>query len=572
MTEAWTGARILVECLVHEGTEVVFGIPGGVTLPLYDALCDAKIRHVLTRHEQGAIHAADGYARAAGRVGVVMATSGPGATNLVTGLANAAMDSVPLVAITGQVATTLLGTDSFQEADTTGITLPVTKHSYLVRDVRDLPRVVREAFHIAATGRPGPVLIDLPRDVAGARAVYRPVETVELRGYRPTQSGHPIQIQRAAAALAGAHRPLLCAGGGVLGARAWAEFRQLAELADAPVVATLMGLGTVPADHPAFLGMIGMHGAVAANHAVQNCDLLVGVGMRFDDRATGRTDGFAPRARIVHVDVDPAEVGKNVGVHIPVVGDAQRVLTALVAASCGLAQADRSGWWQTIRRWQADQPPAYALRPGSVVPQQVVEEISRQTEGNALVVTDVGQHQMWTAQFYRFRRPRSFITSGGLGAMGYGLPAAVGAQVAAPGETVVLITGDGSLQMTLQELATVATERLPIKVFIINNRYLGMVRQWQQMFYANRYSQVDLGELPDWVTLAAAYGIPAWRVERPEQVEPVVATALASPGPALVDVKVHPEENVFPMVPAGARLDEMLTGRPEPEPVRVGND
>ncbi len=575
-----TGAEILVESLIKQGVEVIFGYPGGVVLPLYDVLYDAPIRHVLVRHEQAAVHAADAYARVTGKVGVALVTSGPGATNAVTGLANAHMDSVPVVVLTGQVPTTILGCDSFQEADITGISLPVTKHSYLVRQAAEIPRVTAEAFHIAATGRPGPVLVDLPKNALTEKLNTVPRGEINLPGYKPPRGpGHPLQIGRAVAAIREAKRPLVYAGGGVVAGNAGQDLLALAEKLRLPVTATLMGLGGFPGTHQLFLGMLGMHGTRVANMAVMEADLIIAVGARFDDRVTGRVDRFAPRARIVHIDLDPAEIGKNVRVDIPIVGEAGLVLAALREAG---TPGETGEWLATLARWKEELPLGYQREEGVIKPQEVIEEIYRLTKGRAVVVTDVGQHQMWTAQYYTFQEPRTLVTSGGLGTMGFGLPAAVGAQVGRPDKTVVLVTGDGSVQMTLQELATVAQEGLPVKIAVINNGYLGMVRQWQQLFYGRHYSSVNLrlntvgvkravgaedlptveGELivPDFLKLADAYGLRGLRASRPEEVKAVLQKGMNLPGAVLMDFLVAREENVYPMVPAGAALDEILIG------------
>ncbi|NLM45416.1 MAG: biosynthetic-type acetolactate synthase large subunit [Firmicutes bacterium] len=553
-----SGAHMIVEALKQEKVDVVFGYPGGKVLNLYDALYDAGITHYLSRHEQGAIHAADGYARVTGRPGVVFTTSGPGATNIVTGLANAYMDSVPLVAFTGQVATSMIGTDAFQEADIFGITLPITKHNYLVTSVEDLPRIIKEAFHLAATGRPGPVLIDLPTDVQSAVADFRYPQTVCIPGYNPTYDGHPGQINRAAKAIARAKKPLFYVGGGVVTAGAHEELRQLAEKADIPVTTTLMGIGGFPGNHPLSLGMLGMHGTYWANMAMHEADLIVAVGARFDDRVTGDLSTFARGAKVVHIDIDPAEIGKNVSVDIPIVGDVKRVLAELLKK---VAPKTHPKWLAKIEDWRREVPLAYVQEPdGEILPQYVIESIWRETGGQALIATDVGQHQMWVAQYYRFTRPRAFITSGGLGTMGFGLPASLGVQIGAPGETVFCIAGDGSFQMNLQELATAVSYNLPVKVAIINNRYLGMVRQWQELFYKKRYSAVDLSKSPDFVKLAEAFGACGLRAEKPQEVVPAIRKALETPGPVVIDFRVRTEENVFPMVPPNSPINEMMRG------------
>ncbi|MDI6870706.1 MAG: biosynthetic-type acetolactate synthase large subunit [Bacillota bacterium] len=567
-----SGAQAVVESLLKENVEVVFGYPGGRIMEVYDRLHASPIRHVLSRHEQGAVHAADGYARATGRPGVVFATSGPGATNLVTGLANAYMDSVPLVAFTGQVSTGLIGTDAFQEADITGITIPITKHNYLVKEVRDLPRLIREAFHIATTGRPGPVLVDLPSDVTSAKVDYLYPESVDLPGYKPTYTGHPRQIDQAAQALLHAKRPVLLVGGGVQGAEAAAEARRLMDLLRLPVVSTLMGLGVIPGTDPLFLGMVGMHGTVAANYAVTECDLLFAVGVRFDDRVTGKVAAFAPHARVVHIDVDPAEIGKNVGADIPIVGDAARVLAVLNARLEELLAGrhhrgealppERDSWRSQVAEWKARYPLTYRQKEGGALkPQFVIEQINDLTRGEAIICTEVGQNQMWTAQYYKFLHPRTLLSSGGLGTMGYGFPAAIGAQIGCPDRIVFDIAGDGSFQMNIQELATAVANRLPVKVAILNNEFLGMVRQWQALFYNHRYSATCLRGNPDFVKLAEAYGAVGLRAERPEEVRPVLEQALAvTDRPCVIDFRVEREEDVLPMVPPAQPINKMLGG------------
>ncbi|MDI6631107.1 MAG: biosynthetic-type acetolactate synthase large subunit [Bacillota bacterium] len=547
-----SGGEILLRCLKDEGVEVVFGYPGGAVLPIYDALYDADIRHILTRHEQAAAHAADGYARVTGRPGVCLATSGPGATNLVTGIATAFMDSSPLVAFTGQVPTAQIGRDSFQEADITGITLPITKHNFLVKDVRDLARTVKEAFYIATTGRPGPVLVDIPRDVSGAQTEYVDPGPVDLPGYRPVLDPEPDQVLAAAKLIATAQRPVIYAGGGVIASNASEELRRLAELIMAPVTTTLMGIGGFPGDHPLYLGMLGMHGTRYANYAVCECDLLIAVGARFDDRVTGKVETFAPEAKIIHVDVDPAEMGKNVRVDVPLAGDVRRVLKALLEV---LEGASHPAWLEKINAWKKEYP--LKFEENGLKPQFVIRELYNVTQGKARITTEVGQNQMWAAQFYTFTRPRSFISSGGLGTMGFGFPAAIGVQVACPDEVVFDIAGDGSIQMNIQELATAVSHELPVNVAIMNNGFLGMVRQWQELFFNRRYSYTELYG-PDFVKVAEAYGAEGIRVTKPQEVRPALEQAIASPKPVFLDFVIEREENVMPMVPPGGSLGKML--------------
>lgn len=550
-----TGAQMLVEALLREGVDTIFGIPGGAVTPIYDALRDAPIRNILTRHEQAAAHAADGYARATGKVGVCLATSGPGATNLITGLANAYMDSIPVVALTGQTPRSLLGTDSFQEADLTTITMPITKHNYLVKDPSDLPRVIREAFHIASTGRPGPVLVDIPRDVSASLGKYEPVRTLHLPGYKPSVNGHPTQVSRAAKAIAEAKRPIIYAGGGVISSGAHQELLALAEKTKIPVTTTLMGLGGFPMDHPLFIGMLGLHGSYAANMAVMRSDLIIALGARFDDRVTGLREKFAPLAKIIHVDIDPAEIGKNVRCDIPIVGDLKNVLGQLLPL---VAEGKEGAWRRQIAYWEAKHPIKYEKNPEVLKPQEVIEGLYAVTGGKALVVTEVGQHQMWAAHYFKFTRPRSFLTSGGLGAMGFGFPAAIGAKIGRPEEEVFLVAGDGSFQMNMQELATVAYLDLPVKILILNNGYLGMVRQLQEVYHGKREAAVALNGNPDFVKLAEAYGIAGIRVSRSEEVRPALEKALQLQHPFLIDFIVDAEENVWPMVPAGQPLDRLI--------------
>jgi acetolactate synthase-1/2/3 large subunit len=549
------GAQILVEGLMREGVEVVFGIPGGAVLPIFDVLYDSPINFYLTKHEQGAAHMADGYARATGRVGVCIATSGPGATNLTTGIATAYMDSSPIVAITGQVATSLIGNDAFQEADTTGITRPITKHNYLVKDVRDLPEVIKEAFYIASTGRKGPVLIDIPVDVSRSMADLEFPDKVEIRGYKPPYKGHHLQIRRAVDAIEEAEKPVIIAGGGVISANASDELRELVRITGIPVAMTLMGLGSFPLTDPLSLGMLGMHGTVYANYAVTEADLIIGMGVRFDDRATGRVDKFAPHARIIHIDIDTATINRTVFADIPIVGDLKAVLKEIIKY---VKPKDLRDWHERIREWKEEYPLSYS-REGGIKPQYIIETLYELTKGDAIIATGVGQHQMWVAQFYKFTKPRTLISSGGLGTMGFGLPAGIGAKVGVPDMPVIVIDGDGSFQMTMTELGTVAGHGIPVKVMIINNSYLGMVRQWQQLFYNRRYSASKLRGTPDFLKIAEAYGIKGLRVSRWEEVKPAIERALYEEGPFLIDFIVEPEENVFPMVPAGSALSEVMT-------------
>lgn len=550
------GARALIEALADEGVEVIFGYPGAATIPIHDVLMEGKIRHILTRHEQGAAHAADGYARATGKVGVCLATSGPGALNLVTGIATAYMDSVPMVAITGQVATDKLGTDAFQEADTTGVTEPIVKHSYLVNDVKEIATVVREAFHIASTGRPGPVVIDLPIDLSFAEVEYHRPEEVNLRSYRPTVLGHPLQIKKAVAMIDSAKRPLLCIGGGVVISGASDELQRLMEKAEIPMVYTLMGKGAFPDGHPLNLGMLGMHGTPFANHAAKGCDLLVAVGMRFSDRATGRISAFAPNADIVHIDIDPAEIGKIRRPTVPIVGDAKNVLFALAEK---VREAKHQKWLEQLENWRRTHKTKQPLGDGRILPHEIFDAINDITGGEAIIATDVGQHQMWAAQFIKCNHPRQFLSSGGLGTMGFGLPAAIGAQVGMPDRKVFVIAGDGSILMNNQELMTAVEQRLPVKVALFNNGYLGMVRQWQQIFYDRRYASTDISCQPDFVKLAEAYGAAGLRVESSEGVRPAIEAALEiNDRPCVIDFRIAREVCVLPMIPAGGSADDMI--------------
>jgi acetolactate synthase I/II/III large subunit len=551
----------LMECLKAEGVDVVFGLPGGANLPTYDAFYDAGIRHILVRHEAGGGHAAEGYAKATGRVGVAIGTSGPGATNLVTPICDAMMDSVPVVFLTGQVRTELLGTDGFQEADTIGITMPIVKHSFLIQHPLEIPRSIHEAFHLARTGRPGPVVVDIPQDLSRADIPYEPVTDVHLPGYQPTTEGNQKQIRLAAKALANSRRPVIYAGGGVISANAGPELTELATVDRFPVTCTVMALGAFPAPHEHWLGMLGMHGTRAANYAMDEADLIIGIGARFDDRVTGKLSEFAPRAKFIHIDIDPAEISKNVPAHIPIVGDARNILPRLTAEYRALAPdpARLEEWWSRIRSWQERHPLRYEdSKDSEIKPQYLIEALYEATGGEAIVTSDVGQHQMWTAQYFHFGEPRRWINSGGLGTMGFGLPAAMGAKVGCPDQTVVCVAGDGSVQMNMQELATCAQEGIAIKVFIVNNGYLGMVRQWQELFWDKRYSQVDMGRWPDFVKLAEAYGATGIRLLDKRTLVNDVKEALHTDGPVLVDVRVTREENTYPMIPAGQPARNMV--------------
>ena len=551
----------LMECLKAEGVDVVFGLPGGANLPTYDAFYDAGIKHILVRHEAGGGHAAEGYAKATGKVGVAFGTSGPGATNLTTPICDAMMDSVPVVFVTGQVRTDLLGTDGFQEADTIGITMPIVKHSVMIQHPLELPRAIHEAFYLARSGRPGPVIVDIPVDLSRADVPYEPVTDVNLPGYQPTTDGNQKQIRLAAKALANARRPVIYAGGGVINANASDELIALARSERFPVTCTLMGLGAFPAPDPQWLGMLGMHGTRAANYAMDEADLIVAIGARFDDRITGKLSEFAPRAKFIHIDVDPAEISKNVPAHIPIVGDAKNTIARLTMEYCSLDTdaARLEDWWARIEGWRRQHPLGYEdSADAEIKPQYMVQALYEATGGDAILTSDVGQHQMWAAQYYDFSKPRRWITSGGLGTMGFGLPAAMGAKVGCPDQTVVCIAGDGSVQMNAQELATCAQENIAIKVFIMNNGYLGMVRQWQELFWDKRYSHVDMGEYPDFVKLADAYGATGMRLTEKSTLVEGMREALATEGPVVVDVRVTREENTYPMIAPGAAARDMV--------------
>jgi len=549
------GAQILLESLKCEGVEVMFGYPGGVVLPIFDKLYDCPIRFILTRHEQGAAHAAEGYARATGKVGVCLATSGPGATNLTTGIANAYMDSIPLVAITGQVKTNLIGNDAFQEADVTGVTRPITKHNYLVKNVKDLARIIREAFHIASTGRPGPVVIDLPVDVQLQEIEFIWPEAVNLRGYKPTYAGHPGQIKKAAKAISESRKPIIYVGGGAITSGADKEIKKLAEKIEAPVTMTLMGLGAFPMTHELSLGMLGMHGTAYANHATMESDLIIAIGARFDDRVTGRIDNFAPNAKVIHIDIDPTSISKNVEADIPIVGDAKNILQELLGM---VKKPNTAEWLKTVNHWKKQYPLKYK-DDGKIKPQYVIEQIYEATKGEAIICTEVGQNQMWSCQWYKHTQPRHWISSGGLGTMGFGFPAAIGAKVGCPGKIVFDIAGDGSIQMNIQELATAVAEKIHVKVAILNNGYLGMVRQWQELFYKKRYSFTKLYN-PDFVKLAESYGAAGIKVNKKEEVRPAIEKALSTENVVFMDFHIEEEENVFPMVPAGEAINRMIGG------------
>ena len=560
-----TGAQILLTMLKKEGVDTIFGFPGGVVLDIYDELFKSDIRHVLVRHEQGAVHAADGYARASGKVGVCLVTSGPGATNTVTGIATAYMDSIPIVVFTGQVPTSLIGNDAFQEVDIVGITRPCTKHNYLVKETTDLARIVREAFHIARSGRPGPVLVDIPKDVANTEIRFDPDENgekIQIRSYNPTYEPNIRQLKKVVDMIRKAHKPVLFGGGGIILSNAAREFTRLAQRTQIPVTATLMGLGGFPGTDPLWLGMPGMHGTFRANMSLGECDLLIAAGVRFDDRVTGKTDTFCANAKIVHIDIDPTSIRKNVGVAVPVVGDCRLALKTLNdmldGQDLGGLSARREPWLKKIREWKSTQPLAYRQDDERIKPQFVVEKLFELTHGKAIITTEVGQNQMWAAQYYHFDQPNHFISSGGLGTMGFGLPAAIGAQIAFPDKLVVDVAGDGSIQMNIQEMATAVQHCLPVKVAILNNGFLGMVRQWQQLFYDRRYSCTCMDCTPDFAKLAEAFGAVGLRAQRPSDVEPVLREAINTPRPVIMDFVVEQEENVYPMVPAGKNITEML--------------
>ncbi len=574
MSTLISGAKMLLECLAREGVDCIFGYPGGVTLPLYDCLYDHHIRHVLVRHEENAAFAAEGYARATGKVGVCCATSGPGATNLTTGLVDALMDSIPIVAITGQVPTRLIGTDAFQEADTFGITRSCTKHNYLVKKLEDLPQVIHEAFYVAISGRPGPVLVDITKDVFQGQGHYQHVTAIHLPGYKVFTEGHTGQIRRAAQMVQESERPMVYAGGGIVAAGAAAELAEFVEIADLPAVTTLMGLGALPAEHPNFISMPGMHGSYAANMAMYSADLLIALGVRFDDRVTGRLAAFAPHAKIILVDIDPAEIGKIRTPDVPIVGDVKRVLSRInkqmrehAAPADEKRSAARRAWWRQIRAWKQEHPLEVVKSDTEIKPQHLMAEIDRLSGGRAIVSSDVGQHQMWAAQLIRFSEPRLWLNSGGLGSMGFGLPAAIGAQFARPDKLVFALVGDGGFQMSIPELSTIAGHGLPIKIVVMNNGYLGMVRQWQTLFYNNRLSAVELDSFPDAEKLAAAYGFKGKTIDKPWELASSLEEAVQHPGPYLLNVKVTPTESVYPMVPAGGAINEMVLGPPKPVPV-----
>ena len=554
------GAKIIIESLIREGVEVIFGYPGGSVIPFFDCLYDAPIKFILTRHEQAAAHAADGYARSTGKVGVCIATSGPGATNLTTGIATAYMDSVPIVAITGQVKTSLIGNDAFQEADITGVTRSISKYNYLVKEVKDLAYTVKEAFYLASTGRPGPVVIDLPVDVQIQEADFNYPEKIEMRSYNPTHFGHPGQIKKALKLIYNSKKPVIIAGGGVIISQAAEELLRFVEKTNIPVTTTLMGLGGFPSTHELSLGMPGMHGTIYANLAITECDLLISVGSRFDDRVTGKLDAFAPEAKIIHIDIDPTSISKNIKVDVPIVGDAKNILGQLIEEINETKLSDLTSWNKKIRDWKKKHPLKYKKeKSGKIKPQHVIEEIYKQTKGKAIIVTEVGQNQMWASQFYKYDYPRNFLSSGGLGTMGYGFPAAIGAKIANPKKEVIVIAGDGSIQMNIQELATLSTYNIKVKIIILNNSCLGMVRQWQELFYNRRYSGTPLKN-PNFVKIAQGYGIKGMQIKKVSEVKKAVEEILKAKGPVLADFLIEPEENVFPMVPAGEAINRMIGG------------
>jgi acetolactate synthase-1/2/3 large subunit len=564
-----SGAEIFVESLKHEGVDVLFGIPGGVVLKLFDVLYQQKdVEVILTRHEQGAAHMAEGYAKATGKAGVCLVTSGPGMTNIVTGLADAFMDSVPLVAFTGQVSTSLIGNDAFQEADNVGISRPCTKHNVLVKDVNDLARTIKEAFYIATTGRPGPVLVDIPKDITTDKADFKYPDKVSLRGYNPSYEGNKHQIKQAAEEIMKARKPVIYVGGGALFSDAADELLEMAELTQIPVTMTLMGLGSFPGTHPLSMGMLGMHGSYWSNMAMHHADLLIAVGARFDDRVTGKLADFSPTARVVHIDIDPTSIKKNVHAHIPIVGDVRTVLKQLnvllrsLDGNVNERKQQLRPWLSQIDEWKKAHPFKYQQDDKVIKPQYVLEKLFEITKNEGIVATDVGQHQMWAAQYFKGKKPRTFITSGGLGTMGFGFPAALGAQRAYPDKLVMCITSEGSFQMNLQELATAAIYKLPVKIVMLNNGFHGMVRQWQDLFYEGRYASSDLGKVPDFIKLADAYGIPGWRADKPGDVESVIREGLKHKGPALLDFQIYPFENCYPMIPAGGAQHEMVLEDP----------
>ncbi len=558
-----TGAQIFVKSLEKEGVKYLFGIPGGAVIPIFDVLYESKIKFVLARHEQAAAHMADGYARSTGKVGVCIATSGPGATNLTTGIATAYMDSVPIVAFTGQVATHLVGNDAFQEADTTGITRPITKHNYLVKDIKDLSRIIKEAFYIASTGRPGPVLVDIPVDIQKSKCEFNSEEQINIRGYKPKYKGHPQQIKKAVDLILNAQRPLLYGGGGIVISEASKELREFIKLTSIPITLTLMGIGSVPSDYELFTGMVGMHGTFCSNYAMQNADLIIGVGVRFDDRVTGKIRAFSPKSKKIQIDIDPTSIDKTIGVDVPIVGDCKNVLSSInetIRKKTSLQQYKKrlQPWLKLIKQWKEKNPLSYK-KDNQPRPGYIIEKISELTNGEAIISTEVGQNQMWAEQFYNYKYPRQLLTSGGLGTMGFGFPAAIGAQIANPDKVVFDIAGDGSFQMNIQELATISEYNIPVKVAILNNSFLGMVRQWQDMFYNKRFSGTYLGKgNPDFVKVASAYRIEGIRVEKKEDVELALKKAISVKKPFIIEFIIPPEEKVLPMVPAGAALDEVI--------------